>query len=169
MTDEQPMLEGEPVGGWVLRAEPRGFDVAATLKTYGQVFWFPLEPSDRTALLAPGQPCYLYAAATTRVMGVWAVGEVVAPVLPVAGHTSVLAEVELLALAKPLSIEKLRADRVLADSELCSAPDQPSPLVLRRRERRALEAFDFEIVEPSEDQRRLVERALDGDPTRFLS
>lgn len=169
MTDEQPEVDGSAVSGWMLRADPQEFDAVGTLDRYGQVFWFPLPSTGRAELLAPGQPCYLYSAATSRVMGVWAVGEVVAPVLALPNTSIVLAEVELLALAKPIAVTKLRADTTLAEAELFAAPDQPNPLVLRRQELRALESFDFELVEPTEDQRRLADRVLEGDPAEFLA
>lgn len=151
--------DGTPIGGWVLRADPGGFDVADTLARYGQVFHFPLVANDRTGLMEPGQACYLFSGDRSRVVGIWGVGEVVAPVLALADD-DVLAEVEILALAKPIGVDRLTADPTLARSELLTDPAGPNPVVLRPDERRALEAFEFEIVEPDDEQRRLVDRAL---------
>ena len=161
--------DGRPIAGWVLRADPGGFDVAAVFATYGQVFRFPLPESERAELLAPGQACYLYSGERSRQVGIWGAGEVVAPVLELddqaaaAAGAALLAEVEILALAKPIARAKLARDPVLARGELLSDGARPNPVVLRAEELRALEAFDFELVEPSEAQRALVEAALDDE------
>lgn len=153
----------------MLRADPGTLDVAAAFARYGQVFRFPLPAGERAEQMAAGQPCYLFSAATSRVVGVWGVGEVVGPVLEltdaqaaVVGHP-LLAEVEVLALAKPITVDRLRDHRVLGQGELLRETDRPNPVVLRPEELRALEAFEFEIVPPTEDQRALVETALDLD------
>lgn len=153
----------------MLRADPGTFDVISALARYGQVFRFPIPRTERAEQMAPGQPCYLFSAATSRVVGVWGVGEVVGPVLELSDtHAAevgepLLAEVEILALTKPIAVDKLRAHRVLSRGELLTVPEQPNPVVLRPEELRALEEFEFEIEEPTEDQRDLVDAALELD------
>ncbi|HEX2575905.1 MAG TPA: hypothetical protein VHK88_06110 [Aquihabitans sp.] len=182
MSDDRLRTEdGTPIGGWVLRADPGGFDVAGTLAEYGQVFRFPLEPSDRSELMDAGQPCFLWSGDRSRVVGLWAIGEVVGPTTLVeldAGPdgedgsrlflSELYAEVELLPLVKPLSADKLRADKVLAGSELFTEPDRPNPVVLRPEEVRAIEGFDFDFAEPTEEQLARVDEVLGHDDGMVL-
>ncbi len=167
MSDRARTDDGKPIGGWVLRAEPGTFDVAATLAEYGQVFRFPVEANDRTDLLDAGQPCFLFASDTSKVVGIWAIGEVVAPPTlvelegPDGTETAQLyAEVELLPLTKPISVDKLAKHKVLAQGELLTAPDRANPIVLRPEEVRAIEEFEFEFLEPTEEQIARVEEVL---------
>lgn len=170
MSDRPRTDDGKPIGGWVLRAEPGGFDVAATLAEYGQVFRFPLDPGPRVELLDAGQPCFLYSGDRSKVIGIWAIGEVVAPAtlveLEAADGTTeaqLWAEVELLPLAKPISVDKLRADKVLAAGELLTDAEQASPIVLRPEEVRAIEGFEFDFVEPTEEQLARLDEALGAE------
>ena len=162
--------DGTPIGGWVLRSDGRSFDVRPMLEEYGQVFRYPVDPNARVDLMAPGQPCFLHIGDRSRVVGLWAIGEVVAPALalpvdPGGDDTAeqLYAEVELLALAKPIPDDKLRADPKLARSELFTAGDRPNPLVLRPVEVRAIEAFDFELVPPTDEQAARLEALLDAE------
>lgn len=164
--------DGTPIGGWVLRDDPAVFDVGPMLEEFGQVFRYPLEPSDRVALLDAGQPCFLFRSDTSKVVGIWAIGEVVAPAFrapvdpddPGAGE-QLFAEVELLPLAKPIAAAKLKDHKDLAGSELLAGPGQANPVVLRPAEVRAIEEFEFEIVEPTDEQLARLEEVLgdDGD------
>lgn len=171
MSDRPRTEDGKPIGGWVLRADPGGFDVAGTLETYGQVFRFPLDPSERADLLDAGQPCFLYSGATSKVVGIWAIGEVVAPCTLVelegddgaVTESQLYAEVELLPLVKPLSVDKLRKDKVLAQGELLTDPTRDNPVVLRPEEVRAIEGFEFDFVEPTEEQLAALDEALGQD------
>lgn len=167
MSDPARTDDGKPIGGWVLRAEPGGFDVAGTLAEFGQVFRFPLDPSARAHLLDAGQPCFLYSADTSKVVGIWAIGEVVAPTtlieLESADGTTqeqLYAEVELLPLAKPISVDTLAQHKVLAQGELLTVPGQANPIVLRPEEVRAIEEFDFDFTEPTDEQIARVEEVL---------
>lgn len=153
----------------MLRADPGTLDAVSAFARYGQVFRFPVPVSERAEQMAPGQPCYLFSGATSRVVGVWGVGEVVGPVLELSDdHAAevgqpLLAEVEILPLAKPIAVDRLRANRVLSRGELLTMPDQSNPVVLRPEELRALEEFEFEIEEPTDEQRNLVDAALELD------
>jgi hypothetical protein len=167
MSDRARTDDGKPIGGWVLRADPGAFDVAATLAEFGQVFRFPLDPNDRTDLLDAGQPCFLFSADTSKVVGIWAIGEVVAPptLIELEGadgsvQSQLYAEVELLPLAKPISVDKLTKHKVLAQGELLTAPGRENPIVLRPEEVRAIEEFEFDFVEPTEEQIARVEEVL---------
>ena len=162
--------DGMPIGGWVLRADPETFDVGPMLEEFGQVFRYPLPPSDRIHDMAPGQPCFLFLADTSRVVGIWAVGEVVAPTFiapvdpddPGAGEQA-FAEVELLPLEKAIALGKLQAHAAFAGGELVSSPDQANPVLLRPDEVRAIEEFDFTIIEPSDEQLARLEEVLGDD------
>lgn len=151
--------DGTPVGGWVLRGDRSVFDIGPMIERFGQVYRYPVDPGERADLMAAGQPCFLYLTDTSRVVGLWGVGEVVAPVLPVAGDGThqggtdeLLAEVEMLLLQKPIPADKLRADPVLAASELFTAPGRPNPLVLEPAAVRAIEGFDFDLIVPTDEQ-----------------
>jgi hypothetical protein len=170
--------EGSPVGGWVLRASRAAVAFDAMVERFGQVFRARVVPSGLVELLAPGQPCFLLLTDRSRVVGLWAIGEVVAPPLELTTDRSGLglapgryAEVEMLALAKPLPLDRLVAHKALGQSALAAplpapTPTPPSPaagpgaevLALAPTEVRALESFDFELVAPNPDQ---AER-LDG-------
>lgn len=148
--------QGTPVGGWLLRGTRSTFDTGPMLERYGQIYRYPVEPGERADLMAPGQPCFLHLGDTSRVVGIWAIGEVVAPVLWLAdgpqGEARPFAEVELFPLRKALAGGKLRREVALAESELFTHPDRANPLVLRPEAVRAIEGFDFELVPPTEDQ-----------------
>lgn len=173
--------EGIPIGGWMLRSSDAA-SVIADLKEFGQVFRFPLPDGPRIDLIEAGQPCFLYVAepGNPKVRpGIWAVGEIVGPVtvgLPednegsttdgadVADHEERLfAEVELIPLQTRITLGELNDHRVLVDSELLDRPSQPNPIVLRPREVRALEEWDFALVEPTEEQMARLDEVLAED------
>jgi len=159
MAERVKTAGGTPVGGWVLRGDRSTFDVGPMIERYGQVYRYPVEPGDRADLMAPGQPCFLYLTDTSRVVGLWGIGEVVAPVLlvpddpaSIEGPATLMTEVEILPLAKPIAESRLRAEKVLAGSEMFTAADLPNPLVLEPRAVRAIESFEFELVSPTDEQ-----------------
>jgi hypothetical protein len=170
MGAEVTTADGIPVAGWVLRVDKDEFDVGPMVEAYGQIFRHPIPASDRAGLLAPGQPCFWFQADTSRVVGIWGVGEVVgeaftAPVDPddpAAGeHT--IAEVEIYPLAKPIPLAKLSADPAFATSELVTDLKRANPIALRRGEVRAIEALEFEITPPSEEQLAALDELLDAE------
>ena len=150
--------DGTPIGGWAIRVDRGAFDVGPMLEAFGQIFRHPIPPGDRVQQLAPGQPCFWYEQDRSKVIGIWGVGEVVGPAFaaPVDAEDAsageqILAEVEIYPLAKPIPMAKLAALPPFADSELVTAPGRDNPIVLRPREVRAIEEFDFTIVPPSDD------------------
>ncbi len=166
-----------PPAGWVLRAGSGDLDLDGLLERFGQIHRVPVASG---STLEVGTPCFLVRTDRNRVVGLWAVGEVVAPVLDLPAGTEVLpaesllgaidaavarsyAEVELLALAKPIALASLLEDARLARSELATDPDlaEPrAPVPLRIGEVRALEATEWWIDEPSEAQRAELDRLL---------
>lgn len=94
MSETVRTSEGTVLGGWMLRGSRATFDVAPMLERYGQIYRHPVAPGERAELMAPGQPCFLHLGDTSRVVGLWAIGEVVAPVLELDGVLH--AEVEML-------------------------------------------------------------------------
>lgn len=166
MSERPRTSDGTPVGGWILRGNRDTFDISEMVERYGQVFRYPVEPGERADLMAPGQPCFLYLTDTSRVVGLWGVGEVVAPVLPVPADPDdpagdlLFAEVEILMLRKAIPEKKLRAEKPLTDSELFRSPDMPNPLVLEPRAVRAIEGFDLDLVTPTEEQARRLDDLL---------
>jgi hypothetical protein len=169
-TDRPETAEGIPIGGWVLRTDVAGFDPGPMLAEYGQVFRYPIPASDRAELMVPGQPCFLWRSDRSKVVGIWGVGEVVAPTFsapvdpddPSAGE-QLFAEVEILALEKPIAVGKLAATKGFEGSEVLADDDRADPVVLRPAEVRAIEEFDFTIVEPTDQQLARLDELLGDD------
>ncbi len=174
--------EREPAAepaGWLLVGDRTQLDATAVLARHGTVFRWPIAGADaeRAQAMAPGQPCFLYLTDRARTIGLWAVGSVVAPVLALPAGTPLLpgeaalepspdpaaarlwAEIELLAMDKPIPRDTLLEHRVLARSEMVDA-EAPSLVALRRKEVHALESFDFWLVQPDEDQRARLDALL---------
>ncbi len=125
--------------------------------------------------MEPGQPCFLFVTDTSRVVGIGAIGEVVAPVLvapvdiddPESAEQS-YAEVELLPLEKAIPLTKLRDHPVLGASEIVTGAELPNPLALSIEEVRAIESFEFSFVEPTEEQAARLEEALGAEETGLI-
>lgn len=184
MADAPTTDDGQEIGGWVLKSADAA-SVIADLKEFGQVFRFPVPPGPRTDLLDAGQPCFLYVAepGNPKVKpGIWAVGEVVGPATvaavddtessatdgPNADAERLFAEVELLPLQTRITLGELNDHRVLVDSELVDRPERPNPIVLRPREVRALEEWDFALVEPTDEQAARLDEVLDEDDAGLI-
>lgn len=175
MATEPTTQSGAPIAGWVLRADRALFDVGAMLDEYGQVFRHPVAAGERAELMAPGQPCFLYVTDTSRVVGIGAIGEVVAPVLvaPVDldnpdGPEQRYAEVELLPIEKAIALTKLRDHPVLGASEIVTGADLPNPLALSSEEVRAIESFEFSFLEPTEEQAERLAEVLGEEETGLI-
>ncbi|MEO6628944.1 MAG: hypothetical protein ABIP03_10305 [Aquihabitans sp.] len=162
--------DGTSIGGWVLRAHAAD-EVRAVIKTYGQVFEFPVEPGALTDLLNAGQPCFLLVddpALKPTQAGIWAVGEVVGPPFQAVDHDGTgdaeqgpMAEVELWPLKERITLAALRAHETLSSSTLFAPAEVANPLTLRRDEVRALEEWEFELMEPTAEQIANLDEALD--------
>src|SRR4051812_22851304 len=77
-------------GAWGLGVGSADLDVEGALDRFGQVYRCPITPSERAEQMGPGQPCVLVRTDRSKVMGIWAVGEVVAPTLSLPAGTRVL-------------------------------------------------------------------------------
>ncbi|HEY4377538.1 MAG TPA: hypothetical protein VGM93_10275, partial [Acidimicrobiales bacterium] len=110
--------------------------------------------------------------------GIYAVGEVVAPTttitldgtLPdgtVDEEVQLYAEVELLPIEPPMRVAEMEAHRVLSKGELLTDPGQDNPIVLRPEEVRALEEFEFFVIEPTDDQVARLQDVLADDGPIF--
>jgi hypothetical protein len=101
--------------GWLLVADHRVLDIDPMIEAVGQVYRYPVADPERAAAMQPGQPCFLLRTDTSKVIGLWAVGEVVGEAAPLAeGSEGVgddaprwAAEVELLPLEKAIARKKL--------------------------------------------------------------
>lgn len=173
-----PLDEPGPAAGWALRTSRAAIDLDGLLDRFGQLHRIPIEAGPAASELAAGTPCFLVRTDRDRVVGLWAVGEVVAPTLALPAGTPLLpaeeplgaidpatartyAEVELLPLAKPIPLEVLLGDARLGRSELADAADGTErPLRLRSGEVRALESIEWWIDEPDDEQRRDLDRLL---------
>jgi hypothetical protein len=177
----EPEQTIEPAG-WLLVGGRDQLDTSAMLARHGTVYRWPIAEVDapRAAAMSPGQPCFLYLTDRSRTVGLWAVGSVVAPVLalpagtpllpgeaalepePIPAQARLWAEVELLALDKPIPRDTLMARRVLAEGPLEST-GSPSLVTLRPAEVSALESFDFWLVDPDEHQRAHLDALLGAE------
>lgn len=156
--------DGTAIAGWVLRSSDAAA-VIADLKEFGQVFRFAVPAGPHAALLDAGQPCFLYVSEPgnpTVKPGIWAVGEVVGPCTE-GEDDEVLAEVELLPLQQRIPLASLNDHRVLSRTELLVKPGGDNPFVLRPEEVRALEEWEFDLVEPTEEQNARLEEVLADD------
>lgn len=174
MADDPPAPDG-----WLLRERPEVLDVGALLDRFGQVHRYPVPDGAHLDAVEAGQRCVLLRTNRSRVVGLWAIGEVVAPVLrlpadaehpaapsdpgalAVDGRVAYL-EVELLPFAKPLALEKLLGEPVLARGALGRDLDDPGPdpRPLSRAELRAIEAQEFWIDAPDDEQQAALDRLL---------
>ncbi|MGN6696001.1 MAG: hypothetical protein ACTHN0_17620 [Aquihabitans sp.] len=154
--------------GWLLVADHRVLDIDPMIEAVGQVYRYPVAHAERAAAMEPGQPCFLLRTDTSTVIGLWAVGEVVGESAPLAegsegagdGEPRWAAEVELLPLEKAIARKKLLEHKMLAVSPLADASFADTPIPLLRRDVRALETFDFFLVDPREDQLDALDRIL---------
>jgi len=171
--------------GWVLRADATA-GIETQLERFGQVFRVPIAPGPRAAALGAGQPCFLLRTDRSKVVGLWAVGEVVAPTLDLPGGLPLLpgeeamgnssagedrrhedartyAEVELLPLAKAIAIDTVLEDARLARSEMAQWQIEAhpgEPLALTSGEVRAIEAIEWWIDAPTDEQRAVLDALL---------
>jgi hypothetical protein len=180
--DEAGDAHGPPAG-WALIGDGRSLDVHAVLARYGCVFRWPITDADadKASAMDPGQPCFLVLEDRSRTVGIWAVGSVVATTLELGAGTPLLpgeavleprpdrrqarrwAEVELLALEKPIGRESLAQHRHLANSDLVHVPTGASVIALGSEEIHAVESFDFWLVEPDERQRAELDALLGAE------
>ena len=172
MTDPAPTdataLATPAPAGWLLVADQGVLDIDPMIEHTGQVYRYPIGLDDRAAELGPGQPCFLLRTDRSKVIGLWAVGEVVGPSAPLDGGDDAdgprwCAEVELLPLEKPIARTKLVVDAVLAASPVADATFADSPAPLDRRQVRALESFDVWMVDPRPDQQEALDALLDAE------
>lgn len=151
--------------GWLLVADQRVLDIDPMIDHVGQVYRYPVADAARAASMAAGQPCFLVRTDRSKVIGLWAVGEVVGPSAPLAEADEArwCAEVELLPLEKAIARTKLAAHEVLAGGPVATASFADTPVPLDRRQVRALESFDFWMVDPRPDQQEALDALLEAE------
>ncbi len=171
--DRTPPSPPPAPAGWLLVADGSVLDIDPMIEAVGQVYRYPVADADRATALAAGQPCFLLRTDRSKVIGLWAVGEVVGESAPLADDDGIddadragprwAAEVELLPLEKAIARSKLTDHAVLADGPVATATFADTPIPLDRREVRALETFDFWLVDPRPDQRDALDALLDAE------
>ena len=165
--DHAPPPPAPAPAGWLLVADRSVLDIDPMIEAVGQVYRYPVADAGRAAALAAGQPCFLLRTDRSKVIGLWAVGEVVGESAPLADDDGAeprwAAEVELLPLEKAIARTKLIDHAVLADGPVATATFADTPIPLDRREVRALETFDFWMVDPRPDQRDALDALLDAE------
>ena len=173
MPDAEPDHVPAAPAGWLLIADQRVLDIDPMIEAVGQVYRYPVADAARAAAMTPGQPCFLLRTDRSKVVGLWAVGEVVGDAAPLeessdeagvdGGTARWAAEVELLPLEKAIARTKLTAHRALAEGPVATATFADTPVPLDRRQVRAFETFDFFLVDPRPDQRDALDVLLDAE------
>lgn len=176
--DEGHDTASSPPAAWAVLVDRDGLDLEAMAARYGAVYRVPLPVDSPHEQVAPGQPCVLYRTDRSRTVGIWAIGEAVAPALVLGEGDPLLpgeadlappgasapprcyAEVELALLDKPLARDRLAGDPALSSAALLATSATRGLVPLEAAELRAIEAFDFWLVEPDDDQRDRLDRLL---------
>ncbi|MFN8017216.1 MAG: hypothetical protein U0P45_03740 [Acidimicrobiales bacterium] len=179
------MSEGKADGSgrraWALVVDRAALDVEGQAERFGTVFRVPLPEGAPLDHLAPGQPCVLHRVDRSRTVGIWAIGEVVAPALVLDDQAPALpgeadlvppgapapprryAEVELRLLEKPIGRDRLATAPALAASALLDDGTGWGLVPLSLAELQAVEAMDFWLVEPDDDQLRRLDALLGAE------
>jgi hypothetical protein len=165
----EPVVESspKPPAGWLLVADHTVLDIDPMIEAVGQVYRYPVADAERARAMEPGQPCFLLRTDRSKVIGLWAVGEVVGESAPLADDPEGrwAAELELLPLEKAIARTKLVDHKALAGGPVAEAGFADTPVALERREVRAFETFDFFLVDPRPDQLDVLDALLaDEDP-----
>lgn len=150
----EPDSSPKAPAGWLLVADHTVLDIDPMLDAVGQVYRYPVADAERAQAMEPGQPCFLLRTDRSKVIGLWAVGEVVGESAPLDDDPEGrwAAELELLPLEKAIARAKLIDHKALATGPVAAATFADTPVALERREVRAFETFDFFLVDPRPDQ-----------------
>ncbi|MCU1372287.1 MAG: hypothetical protein JWO77_3481 [Ilumatobacteraceae bacterium] len=166
----EPEADRSPTAaaGWLLVADHTVLDIDPMIEAVGQVYRYPVADAERAQAMEPGQPCFLLRTDRSKVIGLWAVGEIVGESAPLEDDPDGrwAAEVELLPLEKAIARTKLAGHKALAAGPVADATFADTPIALGRGEVRAFETFDFFLVDPRPDQLDALDDLLAAeDPT----
>ncbi len=159
-----------PIAAWMVQADPATFDVGSVIADPPEADeWdWVCERSPRTAVVAAGQPCFLWVAENENpalVAGIWLAGDALGPcsewiddeadsaaaggadpdgsLLP--DEPVLYIHMRLQALAAPIPRAVLLEHPVLRDLEVLTAPDTGNPLIVTQAQLDALRA-DFDLA-----------------------
>jgi EVE domain len=157
--------DGSPIGAWVLKANPRVYDVDRALERQGMITGWSLNPSYRTALMKPGQRVFLWRSrGAGGASGIVATGVVTGEPTDDRGTGGEWIDqdkaqkivpyvpVQLKQLITPISRETLQEDLVFASSELFRVKQMGNPVFLTPEELLVLDRFDQAVAEPTQQQ-----------------
>ncbi len=152
--------EGIEIAGWLLKGDPKVFDVDAELDTDGVIQNWSVHDNYRAHLMADGQRCVLWRSGPNA--GVIAAGYVTGPVEPgesdpaswvdqdKAREAKLFVPVELYALDAEIQRADFKTHPVLSQVEVLRSPQGSNPSILTPEELDALEELLAE-VEPHDD------------------
>jgi hypothetical protein len=145
-----PTPKGEYIAGWVLKGDPKVYDVDAELEARGVVRnWSVYKKTYRPKLMAKGQRCFLWRSGPNG--AIVAAGYVRGPVYEAranpkgwrnrkkAADADLFVPVDLLGLDEPIPRAALKDHPVLSQAEFLRAKSMSNPTVLTPEE---LEALD---------------------------
>jgi hypothetical protein len=160
--------DGDPIAAWLLKANPRIWNIQSWLEKYGEIDSWRLAPSYRVGLMRPGHRCFLWVTGSSRqrmTPGIWAAGTVTAePHVDSGGGEHWLDEIEkerrrpyvgvaLYPLAEPIPRDELTGDPRFASAEVLRVPQMGSPNILSPQELQVLEEFNLSTIQPTPEQR----------------
>ena len=158
--------DGSPIGAWVLKANPRVYDVDRALERQGMITGWSLNPSRsdrpdeaRPAGVSVAVPWGWWCQRNRRATGVvtgeptddlgsggeWIDQDKAQKIVP-------YVPVQLKRLIAPISRETLQEDLVFASSELFRVKQMGNPVFLTPEELLVLDRFDQAVAEPTQQQ-----------------
>jgi len=151
------MPSGQEIAAWILKGDPKTFDLDAELEEQGVIEFWSVHRTYRTGLLAEGQRCYMWRSGPNA--AIVASGYVTGPVesgqatvenwvdRDKAKTVSLFVPVELYQLGEEITRSELKAHPVLSQIEILKMPQGSNPSILKPEEFEALEALVSAIEE----------------------
>jgi hypothetical protein len=135
------MINGQPFGAWVVKANPTVSDVDAILADGGaDITRWCVQRNYRSELILPGDPVYLWISGGSKTIasGFWGVGVIGNPALVeeaddgtrLVAKPSLAAHLTLAATERPVTRAECKADLILAETELLRVTQIGNPSFL---------------------------------------
>lgn len=139
------LRDGTEVAAWLFKANPAVWDVVGAIEAGEPIDRWPMVPSYRVHLVAPGQPAVLWVTGGrgARTTGVWATGRIASePYLAErsrGGEPRPWVDLDLDVLPAPVRLLELLDDERFARCEIVRAPRVSSPVAITAPELAAIE------------------------------
>lgn len=140
------MINGQPFGAWVVKANPTVSDVDAVLADGGAgITGWCVQRNYRAALIAPGDPVYLWISGGSRTIasGFWGVGFVqnpplvddevdgqTGPITDAAARPALSARLTMAVTGSPVTRAECKANPILVEIELLRVAQIGNPSFL---------------------------------------